>query len=399
MKPKSGSLFGEDIESIVNSYRPSTKKPAFEKKEKKYQSAFELPELIAKLPNFQVEKLNGANLAALKGPGQSSAEVYAYKNNFCCKTVSTFANRVGYPLRDGDPIHDRYAIRVYSNRFFGALSHGFRYVWNLDKLFLAAKKSCKEFTFQVSRNHKKLTTIHQFAQVMLQGFCNAHHKLIGYPLESGLHQGLSTSMNGHLLIKVLDTDDQYKWFFLCCTIGGCHSFRYSAKTKTLTEITKPPKGTHPSHRSVGSIGVNEENKDAPDIGNLEFYWEFCDEDDFVFLLSDGAYCNYLPKYCGHTPKDFNISTDSWEDLGDQVAEINKKFIEDKLTTIINSANENELTAPLICKLITDDCYNQTNNIRQFLVENPNTRPPKNSSFYAGIFAHVTVVCYKASNIP
>lgn len=136
-----------------------------------------------------------------------------------------------------------------------------------------------------------------------------------------------------------------------------------------------------------------------DLRNLSLIWADCDEDDLIFMVSDGVYDNLDPRHLGLKPCEVGIPGDqTWNDVDSLIAaEANCQFIENKLTAILNELGDN-LQAQTVCQTLTDFCLGVTEQTRQFMIQNPSTRLPKDYSLYPGKVDHTTVICFRVSPV-
>lgn len=394
-----GLILGGDVESIVNKFQPQARKRISEtikKSARKYGKDFDRPELVAEIPSMMIEQLRGGNaVSTMKGPGHSSADFQLFGNHCCCHTISTYPLKDNHHMREGDPICDRYFVKLFENRMIGALADGCN--WG-ERTRRAAKKACKAFTLYLNESHRKPKNLQEIAKLMLGGFADAHRKILESASE-GVWEAGTTTMNGHMICRASSngSGDNFKWVFICCNLGDCKAFHYSKQTKKVNDITKNTRfDVRDSGDPGGRLGPREDGQ--PDLRNLAFYWENCEEGDYIFIVSDGVYDNCDLRHQGFKPADVGLQGDSWNDVDiNQAAVVDAAFVEEQLATIINGI-QGEVHPQAICSAITDHCFKLTENTRQFMIQNPNCRLPKDYTLYPGKVDHTTVLCYQVAEV-
>jgi hypothetical protein len=142
---------------------------------------------------------------------------------------------------------------------------------------------------------------------------------------------------------------------------------------------------------------------APDLRNLIVYYEPCNQDDVIIMVSDGVHDNLDPQQLGKTPHDLGISLkeNSWkyieklksekvyEESEKMKTQYSLKFLnmllsgDQKLGMLVAMAtNDVKVPAAIVNKLL-DHCVKLTKSSRDFLEGNPGKRLPVDYETYPG----------------
>lgn len=233
-----GLILGEDIDKVVEKFKPLPRKQIKEsvrQTARKYMKDFDLPGHVKTIPALSIEPLRGNAVSTMKGPGHSSADNQSFGNHCCCKTVSSYPLKKNYHVREGDPICDRYFVKLYENRIIAALADGCN--WG-ERPRQAAKKACKSFTMHMNEAHKKAKNLQELAKSFLDAYADAHRRILESAGEGYWEAGTTTMIGGMVLKASMGEGQEFKWVFLCCNLGDCKAFHYSFKTRRVTDITK-----------------------------------------------------------------------------------------------------------------------------------------------------------------
>ncbi|KAL6045894.1 TipA [Balamuthia mandrillaris] len=106
------------------------------------------------------------------------------------------------------------------------------------------------------------------------------------------------------------------WVFVCATVGDCKAFHYSQKNKEIIDVTHNNRlnqvdATDPGGRLGPYRGYAGDKE--PDLRNLGLYFVPCQQDDVIFLVSDGIYDNFDPQHHGLLPVDLGLRGSTWDE--------------------------------------------------------------------------------------
>ena len=353
------------------------------------------PDLTSDLPTMTIEQIKGGNgVSQMKGPNHSSADIQSFGNHCCCRTISSYPPKLNYHLRMGDPICDRYFVKLYENRIVCALADGCS--WG-ERARSAAKKACKAFVLHVNANQKAPKNLQELGRTMLGGFAEAHRKILETSGEAVWEAG-TTTLNGSILLRASPGDlSMKKWVFVCCNLGDCKAFYYSLQTKKVKDITvNTRENIQESGDPGGRLGPRGDSK--PDLRNLSLFWQYCEEGDFIFIVSDGVYDNCDLRHQGYLPKDVGLNVNSWEEADPKkVYSLNCKHVEDQLAKLLHPFGDT-ITTDQICFSLTNFCLELTESTRKFMFENPSSRLPKDYTKFPGKVDHTSVICFKVGEV-
>lgn len=386
------------LDSIICSFSPAIRKPVSAQTKliaKKFLREFVRSDLCTELPQMNAEPLKGPVPLTMKGPFYSSAPIQSLGGRACCKTISTYPPKVGSHTRMGDPVCDRYTLKIYENRIVSALADGCS--WGA-RSRSAAKRACKSFTHYIEAHQKKGNNLQEIAKIMLEGFACGHKDILE-TCEDAIWEAGTTTLNGSILLKATPGDESmYKWVFLSCNLGDCKSFYYSTQTKKARDITRNTRlDVQNSADPGGKLGPRD-GEPKPDLRNLNIFWQYCEEGDYIIVVTDGVYDNFDLRHQGYIPSDVGLEGSDWFTCAKDAAEVlNRRHVEEQITKILSNIENKDLNADSICIALTQYCYNLTENTRQFMMENPTLRLPKDYGKYPGKVDHCTVVCYQVGN--
>lgn len=114
---------------------------------------------------------------------------------FAGRSMSTYPYNAAGKCRDGDPIADNFAVRVYDNRVVAALADGCG--WGLASA-LAARTAVRTFNSFVKARRHALGNVRHAAQLVIDAFCAAHVDVCKSPTDHGQF-GTTTLAGGVLL--------------------------------------------------------------------------------------------------------------------------------------------------------------------------------------------------------
>jgi len=332
-----------------------------------------------------------------------------YKNYICARSISTYPPVPSNDRRDGDPVCDRYHIEVFSHGIIMSIADGCN--WG-SRPRNAAIKATEGFI-----NYFKTTPLKDLKDIgrhLFKAISNAHNNIIqGHDdvWESG-----TTTLLGALLMEVTQKKDKKQnnnknqilecpnWAFMGVSVGDCKAFRWSNKNRKVIDITEGNRSSLSDPTDPGGrIGPYLE-EGAPDLRNIDLYFEMCEEGDLILLLSDGVHDNLDPQFLGKLPSEFNIHTQTWKEaellypdlLDSTKTSYRNKMIEDIIDRI---DQKNPDTVPIeLCKYLMNHCEIVTKNGREFLIKNHNKRIPENIHEYPGKMDHATACCIRVGKL-
>ena len=397
------NISGEDIDKIVPNFGPLPKKnisKAIKQEAIMYLNDFLDEKYKSNILAASALKLKGGNvMSTMKGPHHCSIDIQLFGDLFACKSISTYPERVHFHTRDGDPICDRYFVKLFENRIFASLSDG--YSWG-ERSRKAAKKACKASTLYIEKRHKDYKNLKDFATGIMEGFADAHRRVLEGVSEAIWESGATTLLNCNLIELDESIDDfklllkngvRAKWALVGGNLGDTKAFLYSHSTQKVVDLTKRTRAGLSSDPG-GKLGNYVDGK--PDLRNYNLFVRGCEENDLVLLMTDGVYDNYNPVKLGFTPEDFKLNESNWESLDYAVvSKVISKHIREELGKIIKSR-----TGSLsdICYKILDDCVKITENQRQFCTENPADRVPNDAKLYSGSLGHATIIVFSVGYV-
>jgi hypothetical protein len=212
-----------------------------------------------------------------------------------------------------------------------------------------------------------------------------------------------------------DRDKETKWAFIFGSVGDCKALLFSHKTGTLKDLTSENRTESSSASDCGGrLGpFLEEN--APDLRNLNLYFQTCSENDMIIVVSDGVYDNLDPEQLGKRPCDVQPTIDDsigWKDLDPvKSSEYRNTYRCWLLLRILRDGvgfdptiadrlpSGGKIIQPsTIVRHILNYCVDTTEASRTWMEENPTGKLPNDFVKYPGKMDHTTCVAFTVGYI-
>eukprot|EP00005_Dracoamoeba_jomungandri_P003346 CAMPEP_0174255294 /NCGR_PEP_ID=MMETSP0439-20130205/4642_1 /TAXON_ID=0 /ORGANISM="Stereomyxa ramosa, Strain Chinc5" /LENGTH=393 /DNA_ID=CAMNT_0015337417 /DNA_START=172 /DNA_END=1353 /DNA_ORIENTATION=- len=302
-----------------------------------------------------------------------------------CSTRSTSTYPILYGKRHGDPIADQTWIGVYPNCVLATVADGCSWGTRPRDAARACTIAFKEF---FEENVSKITDLQHAAHLLLQCFYTCDRKIMEGKEEAW--EAGTTTLIGGIAMRVKSEDSN--WGFLCCSVGDCKAYHYSAKMKRVVDITGGNRKEVTNTRDPGGrLGPYLEGG-LPDLRNLLLYYVSVEPGDMIFLCSDGVHDNLDPQLLGHTPQTFDLGSDKWSDLDPVVVDSIKthyrcRFLE-KLISKTGGVDP-----PTIDDAIVDHCWTTTESSREFMQAHPSSKLPPDHDKYPGKLDHTSCIIF------
>lgn len=227
----------------------------------------------------------------LRGPDipDGNPENHPFIDNVAAKSIST------YPIRDkktgkreGDPICDQFHVQYYENgASIVALADGCN--WG-EKPRDAARISVDTFVNYMKDICGESKSLHPICIHIMRAFMLSHQEIIGNAKdEETLFECGTTTLLGGLLLPIQDRPSS--WVFLCACLGDCKAYHYSSKKNIISDLTAGNRLNVSNARDPGGRLGPYVDDGGPDLRNFRFYSKVCEEDDLLFLMTDGVVDN------------------------------------------------------------------------------------------------------------
>ena len=396
----------EDIDKIMPYFAPLPKKNVSKMQEKfSYLSEFLEEKYLENVISSPILKLKGGNaVSTLKGPNHSSVELQEFGEHISCRSISTYPQLEGFHTREGDPICDRYFVKLFENRIIASLSDGC--AWG-ERSRKASKKACKASTLYLTNKQKEFKTLRDFAKGIMESIADAHAQILkGHSKDTLWEAGSTTILNCNLLELdvdsqendsqpiLLDNGKKAPWVLIGGSVGDSKVLLYSSETKKIVDLTSETKRDlfgQDSGGKIGSVG----GLGKPDLRNYSVFFKGCQENDIVLLLTDGLFDNFDPIKTGKSPADFGINCLKWEDLDFGVAQkISCDHIVKYVEEVVNSSE----SLGDICNKLVSQCSKTTDKIRKFTEDHPTEKLPSDPNLFPGTLGHATVVAIRVGDV-
>eukprot|EP01130_Rhizamoeba_saxonica_P018218 TRINITY_DN9045_c0_g1_i1.p1 TRINITY_DN9045_c0_g1~~TRINITY_DN9045_c0_g1_i1.p1 ORF type:complete len:1308 (+),score=321.61 TRINITY_DN9045_c0_g1_i1:4304-8227(+) len=361
----------------------------------------------------------------------------------CAQTVSTYPyitrmvnnELVRENVRQGDPTCDQFCLERYHSWTIIAVADGCN--WGIPARD-AARISSKTFVNYVKYHNNEIFNAKDAARIFLKAISEAHDNIIGG--EEKWWECGTTTLLGGILAQIEDPDVHHSWAFICASVGDCKAYHISCRDNTITEIcvdSRSGSGALDARDSGGRIGPYKDGD--PDLRNLNGFFRYLEEGDYVMVVSDGVYDNFDPQHLGISPSQFGIEYENWVDIMEaedpdeevltKVGKVKETFSLDLLHDIaigrkprylsddyqfsgcdLSSSGKRKrkkrkrlkkehlftnIQPSVMVDRIIEYCLETTRNTREFMENNPNLGQPKDYKEYPGKMDHTTCVIAKA----
>jgi hypothetical protein len=363
--------------------------------------------LHEKLPLTKVLPITSELAYSLEGPDvlNGDGELMSYEDLACAWSISTYPHIPERPDREGDPICDRFSVYGYANRALVVFTDGCN--WGM-KSKGASYRANSIFAKLMKQSLDEITDLRKAGFCLLRALDEAHYGIIQTNTE--LNEAGSTTILGGLLLQVEgmekkknllgvggSNDKKPKWVYLCLSVGDCKTYHYSQKSGKFTDVTKG------NRRAVndpcdpgGRIGLYVENE-RPDLRNIAFYITECEEDDILFVVSDGVHDNFDAQFMGIKPKDLNLPMEAWEENVKNPEEVTDKKHK-WVVELLDRMFKDEVSPQVITRRVIEHARGLTKKGREFTEQNPMKRVPRDEVLYTGKMDHTTCCAIKVSTI-
>jgi hypothetical protein len=175
----------------------------------------------------------------ITGPNTSQTAV-SFEDDVTVRIASTYPKiatikpdgtvQVEKELRQGDPICDQVCVERFENGVILALADGCN--WG-EKPRKAAFLASRTFVDFVKRFQSDVPSIQDAANLYLQAFAQAHHRIVeGY--EDQWWEAGTTTLIGGALVELNDTYNQ--WGFVCASVGDCKAYHISRRKYVIDYV-------------------------------------------------------------------------------------------------------------------------------------------------------------------
>jgi len=329
------------------------------------------------LPKIPVKELRGAKVWDVDGE-----EVVT---DFCsAKTISTYPYLAQESKRDGDPNADRLFMSISSNRVIAAIADGCN--WGT-RPQLAARNAIAAFGNYLKEKQEQIRDLQDVGHFLYRAFCEAHNKIVEG--KEDIWEAGTTTLLGGLLVEFEENDHDYKWGFVCASVGDCKAFHWNHKTREVNDITSGNRSNLSDTRDPGGRLGPYVGDGWPDLRNLRIYFSPCERKDIITIVSDGVHDNFDPQMLGISPKYFNLAAESWEQVSDAVAlRAKSRYMKLALEKVFN---EEKPTPEFLTSRLCGHALETTKKAREFMEKHPNTRQPTNYFEFPGKMDHTTAI--------
>lgn len=349
----------------------------------------------------------------LTGPDHDESE-QSYSSYACARAISTYPHPPSKESRDGDPICDQFCLRIFKNRTIFSLADGCN--WGI-KPREAASRACLSFSKYVNKNHHRLTTTQDAGLVCLEALAEANNAIIRG--KKDVHEGGTTTLLGGVMLQLLSPTTNTtlytsemnghskpvslapsQWCIVLVSVGDCKAYHFHRKTRRVTEITAGNRASS-ARDPGGRLGPCSESG-HPDLRNLRLDFWPCDEDDLIFVVSDGVYDNLDPQQMGFEPKNIGLTEGlTWKDVDADESQVRKlhwtlRFLQEQFFCIQPLY---AITAKWLCRRLLRHTQDLTQKCRDFMESHPHAAQPKNYSDFPGKMDHTTCIVFRVGFFP
>eukprot|EP01089_Gocevia_fonbrunei_P000692 TRINITY_DN10683_c0_g3_i2.p1 TRINITY_DN10683_c0_g3~~TRINITY_DN10683_c0_g3_i2.p1 ORF type:complete len:457 (-),score=92.91 TRINITY_DN10683_c0_g3_i2:66-1436(-) len=358
------------------------------------------------------------SLVSFYGPDPENEGSVNYNGDVYAKSSSTYpinikkkqrCDREGVEFNGekmGDPICDSFGIHIHPSLTLLAVADGCN--WG-SKPCEAAHNACRFFLEYVSEKlideKHSIQTVKQLTFYILRAFAATQTRILEVPQNRGqdIFGTGTTTLLGAAVAKVSSEElgrFKSKWIFIALSLGDCKAFLYKQQEDIITDITQH---SRPNESDVSDPGgrLGPSNKDGdPDLRNLAIFLSGCEENDIVFLLSDGVYDNFDPEFLGLRPKEVNLDVENWKDADKEESHKARLLYRNTLLLDVVKAGKKtvEVTPELITNNLMEHCKTVTKLSRRWVKENPDARMPNDRTQFKGKMDHVTCAAARVGTL-
>jgi len=325
----------------------------------------------------------------MTGPEVDKGEA-SYMDTVAAKAVSTYPFIPGNPIRDGDPIADRFCVQIFENRLIACVADGCN--WG-EKPKEAACKATGAFLEYVNNFHDAIVDVKKAGVVLLNAFEYAHNAIMEG--KEAFWEAGTTTLLGGVLLEINKGTDKWtpQWEFVCCSVGDCKAFCYA--NGEISDITQGNRLNVSDPRDCGGRLGPHLDEGKPDLRNLNLFCASVEEGDIIFIVTDGVHDNLDPQHLGKLPKDmpkeFNLHGDKWDDVDVAKATYAKN---QSVTTLIQSLLDGTDDPKQITDRLVDHCILVTKKSREYMESNGGKRIPDDYVEFPGKMDHTTCLCFR-----
>lgn len=330
-----------------------------------------------------------------------------------------------YRRRDGDPIADQFAVRLYPNGSLFVLADGCG--WG-SRSRRAAATAVTGICEVVEAEMNSFSNLQDVARAMLTGL-HLGHSRIWDGVSATWEVGTTTALIG-MLVKTTKGDKNgfgsAPYVLICLNIGDCKAFVSRRQAGDIVEVLDM---TVESKRTVreksdpgGRIGPYDEGQ--ADVRNLLFSMVGVWPEDYITLVSDGVHDNLDPETLGksldfslkrnpHLARQvFKLEVDdanqavtipeamctnaAWESIAIEQGELLKAEYREHM--ISNFITSNQVTKPSqLVDILFTHCKQSTHASRNFMETNQNKSHPPDYVTYPGKMDHTTAIVYRVTD--
>eukprot|EP01116_Phalansterium_solitarium_P012300 TRINITY_DN28477_c0_g1_i1.p1 TRINITY_DN28477_c0_g1~~TRINITY_DN28477_c0_g1_i1.p1 ORF type:complete len:516 (-),score=151.74 TRINITY_DN28477_c0_g1_i1:292-1671(-) len=359
------------------------------------------PRLSVTLSKLRPEPFDSSCLARVTGPQNSEVSLEQpsaerYRSCLYARTVSTYPIHPSKQKRDGDPVCDRFNVQLFRHRAVLALGDGCN--WG-PRPRDAAARATEAFVgyFANTLPAGGIPVLKDVGPQLLKALATAQNAIVDGkddPYEAG-----TTTFLGGLLLQLQPNELDVPWVFVCVSVGDCKAFHWSAKTRRITDITESNRCNSTDATDPGGRLGPQLSEGAPDLRNMELYFEEVHEGDVVFMVSDGVHDNIDPQQLGLAPDALHLKGANWkeaEKLHPSETETAKNifrrcFLEKEFGALLAAENADTLLPEALGVSLIERCQQITEPSRAWMEENPNKKLPENYTQYPGKMDHTTVI--------
>lgn len=313
---------------------------------------------------------------------------------------------------------DSYLLELSSTRITLTFAAGYEWGARSREASVRASTALMEY---LDKNQELIRDFRSAVGHLISGFSSAHKAIIRD--KEDIFGASTTSLVGGLLLK-LDSNPNFtslqgirystedvsnanannqptgttstfgikdEWAFVCLSIGNCKAYHYSQKSSLVTSlIINNTEHCEPGDGQCGRLGPGLENG-GPDIHDIQFSIQQCEEDDMILIVSDGISDNFDPEYLGFRPEQLSLNITSWPEIPTkETLEAKEKYA----LRFISSLFSPQISPSNVCQKLTDYCINTTLKLHDFVINNPKKRVPKDHTKFPGRLDHCSCVCFR-----
>jgi hypothetical protein len=187
------------------------------------------------------------------------------------------------------------------------------------------------------------------------------------------------------------------WGFILASIGDCKAFQYRTKTREIIELTPNSRNENACDASDCGGRLGPYIDGGPDLRNIGVFVSRCEEDDIVFICSDGVHDNFDPQHFGLSPREYGVDADQWQDGEPELVNtVKAKYRSARMLELLQDVEH--VTPEILTTRFVNFCIETTRSSQEFMQQNLGKKLPADYSRFPGKMDHTTLIALRVCEV-